>query len=287
MKKTILCECGSDKTKDGCCAPKVKVWGQPFSNPNEYKEILSKIQISSQFGLRYRGLFDFYGDDLIAYKLENFTSQSRNKYLYVLGRYLTEYLEDDCPSSWKECQPSFWEEFIFSFYPLMMQVTPKEKEVEQFLSELKKFISWIDRRFGTSWYTVIEKYIEESQTNLKECEYLLNRLYLHTFPLIHDEDWDPHMNFINSFPNIDEQDEVKLSIFEVKNFNGTIVVVTAMDTDLSYFIKGLPIDFLTPGTIISGGISRKKRDWIWNWNHPESVFPQRAKKYLKHVKLGV
>lgn len=171
--------------------------------------------------------------------------------------------------------------------PLLMQVNPTEQEVEQFLSELKQFVRWLDRKVGTSWYILIENYLEESYTSLKECEYLLNRLYLHTFPLIHDKDWNPHLDFIHYFQNIEEHNETKLSIFEVKNFNGPIVVVTAIDTNLSYFIKGLPFEILSLGTIISGTISRKKGDWIWNWNHPESVFPQRAKKYLKNVKFGL
>ena len=60
-------------------------------------------------------------------------------FLYVLGKYLTEYLEDDCPSSWETCQPSFWDEFIFSFYPFHIHVTPNEKEVERFLSEFSTY----------------------------------------------------------------------------------------------------------------------------------------------------
>lgn len=287
MKKQVLCNCGSGKVMDDCCTVNTRVWFQPFSNPNEHKKVLSKIKISSQFGMRYRGLFEFYGDDLITYKLEYPNSKPRNEFLSVFAKYLTEYLEDDCPSSWEECQPLFWEEFLFSFYPFHIKLTPKEKEVEKFLSELKKFIRWLDRRVGSSCYELIEKYIEESFTELKDCEYLINRLYLQTFPRIHHDDWDPQMDFINNCYQLEECKEKLLSIFEVKNLNGPIVVVTALDSNRSYYIKGLPYELITPGIIISGTIGRKNGEWFWTWNQPESVFPERSKKYLKNVSLGL
>jgi hypothetical protein len=287
MKKLVLCECGSKKAKDECCPTEKRVFFQPFSNQNEHKEFLSKIKVSSQFGLRYRGLLEFYGDHLIAYKLENPTSKSRNEFLTVLGKYLTDYLEDDCPSSWEECQPTFWEEFLLSFYPFLMKVTPKEREVETFLSELKKFTHWLDRKVGGSRYELIEKYIEESSTELKKCEHLLNRLYLHKFPLLHHDDWDPQMDFMIDLHDSEKFQEAKLIIFEVRNLNGSIVVITDIDSNLTYNIKGLPSEIIIPGMIISGGIARKNGDWIWTWYHPESVFPLRAKKFLKNVKLGL
>jgi hypothetical protein len=52
-------------------------------------------------------------------------------------------------------------------------------------------------------------------------------------------------------------------------------------------VKGMPHDFITPGIILSGTIGRKNGEWFWTWNHPESVFPQRSKKYLENVKLGL
>lgn len=285
MKKLVLCKCGSGKAVDECCSKETRVWLQPFTNPDEHKEFLQKVKISSQFGLRYRGLLEFYGNDLIAYKLENPSSKPRNEFLEVLAMYFTVFLEADCPESWKECQPSFWEEFIFTFYPFHIKITPKEKEVEKFLSELKKFIRWLDRRVGSSWYKLIETYIEESSTELKKCEQIINRLYLHTFPRIHHDDWDFNMEFLLNTQQIEECKEAEMNIFEVENLNGPIVVVTSLDTNMTYYIKGLPYEIIMPGTLLSGTIGRKSGDWLWIWNQPESVFPPRARKYLENVKL--
>ena len=143
--------------------------------------------------MRYRGLLEFYENDLITYKLENPKSKARNQFLELLAKYFTVYLEEDCPTSWEDCQPPFWEEFLFTFYPFHLKVTPDEKEVEQFVLELKKFVRWINRNDKSSDYEYIDKYVKEALIDLKECEHLINRLYLHTFPRIHHADWDPQL----------------------------------------------------------------------------------------------
>lgn len=284
MKKQVVCECGSGKIKDDCCAPNIRVFSQVFSDPSEHKEMLTKLQISSAFNLRYRGLVEFYGDDLIAYKLENTKSLSRNNFLHILGKYLSVYLEDSCPTSWKDCHPAFWEELILTYFPHLMKITPKEKEVEQFLSELKTFVHWLDCRVGCSWHPIILTYVNEYHSTLKDSEFVLNRLFLNSYPFIHDEKPNSPID-VSDFFHVTEDDveEMKLSIFEVQNISGSIVVATELHKDYSYLIKGLPNETLSPGIIINGCISRRKQDWIWNWDFPEGVFPPKAKKYLKHI----
>lgn len=48
--------------------PETKIKLIPLTGTQSRSEILKKIEISSQFNMRYRGLFEYYGDDLIAYK---------------------------------------------------------------------------------------------------------------------------------------------------------------------------------------------------------------------------
>ncbi|OIJ14408.1 hypothetical protein BKP37_08680 [Anaerobacillus alkalilacustris] len=70
MKKLIICDCGSGKYKEFCCPTHTRVWSISVNNPNEHEEMKKKMTISSEFHMRYRGLFEFYGDDLISYKLQ-------------------------------------------------------------------------------------------------------------------------------------------------------------------------------------------------------------------------
>ncbi|QQZ07731.1 hypothetical protein [Heyndrickxia vini] len=287
MKKFVFCECGSGKPKDDCCAPQIRVQMKHFSGLDERKEFIKKIEISSQFNLRYRGLFAFYIDDLIEYKQERPTSHSRNEFLTILGKYLTEYLEDDCPSSWINCEPTFWEELLFSFYPFRIKITPKEKEVEQFLVELKKFTRKLDKKYGSSFKPLVDKIIEESSEELIKCEHLLNRLFIDQYPRIHHKDWNPQLEIKKHHQKLDKCHETIESVFEVTNLNGPIIVVSTLDTNLSYFIKGLPYEMISVGDLFSGGIGKKKDEWIWTWILTQSVFPPRAKKFFSQVMITI
>lgn len=89
---------------------------------------------------------------------------------------MTDILVDSCSPSWKQCQSSFWEEFIFDCIPQYIKITPQEKEVEKYLFQLKKFTKWFDHLAGTSWSPVVEAFAEEATPDLKNCERLLNHL---------------------------------------------------------------------------------------------------------------
>ncbi|WP_458413232.1 hypothetical protein ACNQFZ_21035 [Schinkia sp. CFF1] len=261
-------------------SPELRIWSIPFSNPNERIEILEKVSTSSQFGMRYRGLFEFYGDDLITYKREKPKCPLRNKFLQILSSYFTDYLEDDSPASWPGCQASFWEELIFVFFMLQIQVTNKEKEVETFLPELKKFTRWIDKRAGTNTHPLINKLIEKTKSELIICERLINHLYYKAYHELSKDYTDPQKE-INSTHN-QEYNEVKDTLFEISEINGEIAIASELFTNKKYLLNGLPNQMISPGTLIHGTIGKKYGHLVWNWLLPENVFPQRAKKYLMH-----
>ncbi|WP_077620070.1 hypothetical protein [Bacillus sinesaloumensis] len=140
--------------------------------------------------MRYRGLLEYYGKDFIAYKKEKPSDKKRNEFLRIISKFMTHYIEDDCPPSWKQCPASFWELFIFSFYPDHIKLSPTEQEVEIFLYQLKEFVRWLDKRSGTSWSPIIEQYSLEAFPELKICERSINWIFLRGFPRIHHNDWN-------------------------------------------------------------------------------------------------
>ena len=48
---------------------------------------------------QYRGHFLFYGKDFITYKLERPYDKDRNEFLRILSNFMSNVLEDHCPSS--------------------------------------------------------------------------------------------------------------------------------------------------------------------------------------------
>ena len=286
MKKLVLCSCGSKKPLFQCCqSSSTRVFVQQFSKPYERKQMMRKIKVSAEFGMRYRGLLHFYGNDLIAYKLELPKSRRRNNFLEILSSYFTEYLEDACPTSWQECQLPFWEEFLFIHYPNYIKLTPDEKEVERFIKQLIKFTRWLDFRVGTEIYPLIIPLVNNSIIELKKCEKYINKLFLHTYPDYYSDHWDPLQNIKYHNEYFEQFDTRSQVLFEITSITGPIFTAIDLDTNLSFQIIGLPVE-MTVGTIINGFLAKRNTDWIWTWDSPVGVFPIQAKKYLKEVILS-
>jgi hypothetical protein len=70
-----------------------------------------------------------------------------------------------------------------------MHITPEQKQVETFLSQLKMFTQWLDKRNGTKWFPVVDNYSKEAISDLKLCEQVLNTIFLIDFPQLHQKDF--------------------------------------------------------------------------------------------------
>lgn len=280
MLNRSLCACGSGQAEDQCCkkSPEVRMFMQTFSHPNEHKEMLEKLQISSQFDMRYRGLFHFYGDDLIAYKRKKATGKHATEFLRILSNYLTDHLEDHCPPSWKDCTPAFWEEFIYACYPDHIRISTKQKESEIFLLQLKKFIRWLDQRTGCSWYELVERYAEEAHSELSTCEQVLNDLLFSS--RIFSKGWDPDEHIAKVTGKLSACKHTVDSIFEVTHIADGIVTIIDIDSARSFQLVNVPTKKLIPGILLEGIIGKMRDDFYWTWHHTEGTYPQKAKGYI-------
>ncbi|MCU9614948.1 hypothetical protein OEV98_15490 [Caldibacillus lycopersici] len=287
MKKLVFCECGSGKPKDFCCASNTNVIELPFHNPTEYQSFYQKVQISSQFHFRYRGIAEFYGDTLIKYKLEKPGSKSRNTFLTVFGQYLTDYLEDAPPSSWQDIDIAFWEEFLFVYVPYQIKLSPEENEVEDILLELTRFTRWLDRKIGCKWSPLITKLLYEVKPQLKDCEHLLNVLFVKTNPqLVHSQ----KQNFPaygKAVPAFEHFQERQFNIFEVTAINDSFTVLSQFVHHTAYHVTGLPTEAIHLGMLLFGTIGKNKDETTWTWLLPQGVYPNGAKKFLLHVMFNM
>lgn len=286
MSEIMLCDCGSRKARHLCCGYlDTGIYLESIACPNEKREFLEKVGICLKFDMRPRGLLEFYGDDLVAYKQEKPKNQSRNTFLQVLSAYFTDYLFDNCPSSWQECRDSFWEQLLVAFFPLQMYLSTNEKEVDVFLNELKKFVKWLDHRKESSFSKMVNHYIEEYKTDLKYCEFLLNCLYNHISPDILDKDSQELFPTTKLLDDIHEYNQSKKLIFEIINIDDGITMASDVKTHQVFYIAGLPYEVLSPGILISGLIAKKFENSIWKWISPDSVYPLDAQKYLGNIHL--
>ncbi|MEH7224800.1 hypothetical protein V7112_13405 [Bacillus sp. JJ1566] len=271
--------------------PEVSVRTHEFASPDEQRQFLRDLAISSEFEMRYRGLLEYYGKDFITYKKEKPSDKKRNEFLRIISKYMTHYLEDDCPSSWKQCQSSFWEVLIFSFYPDHIKLSPNEQEVEDFLYQLKRFVRWLDKRNGTSWHSVVEQYSSEAFPELKICERIINWIFLNDFPRIHHNDWNLEQDLYRLKQKFNQYTNQVDSTFKVTSIIGDRVVLTELKTNCTYYIKGLPYEFILPGIKMNGVICNKSGDQTWNWYYTDGIYPSKGEQLeypvsIKHEGLA-
>ncbi|THE10834.1 hypothetical protein E1I69_17420 [Bacillus timonensis] len=265
--------------------PEVSVRVHEFASPEERQQLLRDLAISSEFEMRYRGLFEYYGKDFITYKKEKPSEKNRNEFLRIISNYMTHYLEDDCPPSWKQCPSSFWEVLIFSFYPDHIKLSPNEQEVENFLYQLKKFARWLDKRNGTTWFPSVEEFATEAYSELKICERFINWIFLKDFPRIHHDDWNLEQDINRLKQKFNQYTNQVDSSFKVTSIIGERVVLSEVRTNCTYYIKGLPYEFISPGMKLSGVICNKNGDQTWYWYHTNGIYPSKGERLKYPVSI--
>jgi hypothetical protein len=258
--------------------PEVSVRVVPFTNTKERTEFFKNLAISSEFDMRQRGLLEYYGKDFITYKLEDPTNEKRNEFLRVIAQYMTTHLEDNCPPSWKACHSPFWEELIFAMIPHSLQINPNQNEAETYLSELKMFVKWLDKRAGTNWYPVVADFVKAASSDLIICESILHAIFLNHYPKLFQDDWNPFEDIENQEREYEQCADQVNSFFVVTRILDDLIELTDYRTDRMYQLKGLPTELMKPGLIMIGSIGRKRDDLYFKWYHTGGIYPPRARK---------
>ncbi len=259
-----------------------RIWLQEFTEPGQHTELLDNFKICREFDMRHRGLMEYYGKDLIAYKKEQKANKKRNEFLRAFSHYMTDHLEDDCPPSWQECPAAFWEELIFAYLPHYTKIIPKKNYTETFLLQLRTFVRWLDKREGTVFLNLVDDYIKEGTPILKKCEGLLNHLFLKDYPRFHQSDWDYEEDLDRWERNLSKYSRTIEGMFQVSAFADECVVLRDLHTHHTYLTKSLPVNKLSTKTIITGTLGQKPHELIWDWLATINVFPENGEKYIRN-----
>lgn len=263
-------------------SPETKIKLIPLSGTQTRSEILKKIEISSQFNMRYRGLFEYYGDDLIAYKKENPTDYFRNEFLRAFSSYLTDYLEDNMPASWDKCQKSFIELLLYIHLPNSIKISYEHNSIQYFISEFKKFSIWLDQREKTAWTSILTPY-NETIHELQLCEELLNRLYLQMYPQFFEANWDYEKDLTRVSKVFEECQHIEDNFFQIIKIEKNTVLLSNIYTNKQFQISDIPVDNRFLGIILHGSIGRLEGQTTWSLLLVAGLYPKGAKRYLTFI----
>lgn len=259
--------------------PETKIKLIPLTGTQSRSEILKKIEISSQFNMRYRGLFEYYGDDLIAYKKENPTDFFRNEFLRTFSSYLTDYLEDNMPASWNKCKKAFIELLLHIHLPNTIKISKERNSIQHFISEFKKFSIWLDQRKGTAWTKLIMPY-NETIHELTLCEELLNKLYLQMYPQFFETNWDYEKDLTRIGKVLEESKDIEDNFFEIIKIEESTVLLANIFTNKQFQISDIPVDDRFLGIILHGSIGRLEGHTTWSLLLVAGLYPKGSKRYL-------
>lgn len=256
----------------------------PLPDSQDRHKFLKKLAISSHFNMRYRGLFEYYGDDLIEYKQQDIEDDKRNKFLTIFSSYITTYLEDDMPPSWQQCNSSFVERLIYLYLPYSLKISYGKKEIEIFVHELKKFCLWLDQRKNTSFSEHLKSCSYDIH-GLIDCEHLLNHLTLKMFPHYYQPNW----NYKEDSKNLKRKEascqRLEDGIFQITQINQGIIMLTDIHTNHSYQVAGLPTEkFISTGMLLHGIMGIKEKELYWDWISTLGVYPEKAKRYFVFIR---
>ncbi|MEK5052777.1 hypothetical protein MHH96_04835 [Niallia sp. FSL K6-0212] len=260
-------------------SPETRIKLIPLTGTQSRSEILKKIEISSQFNMRYRGLYEYYGDDLIAYKKENPADYFRNEFLRTFSSYLTDYLEDNMPTSWHKCKKSFIELLLLIHLPNALKISQERNSMQHFISEFKKFSIWLDHREKTTWTKMSASY-GQTFHELQLCEDLLNRLYLQMYPQFFASDWDYQKDLSRVRQLLEECTEVEDNFFQISTIDRNTVYFSNLHTKKQFQVNNFPIEEQFLGLILHGSIGRLEGHSSWSLLLTAGVYPKRAKRYL-------
>jgi hypothetical protein len=224
---------------------------------------------------------EYYGNDLIDYKREKMANKKRNEFLRSFAHYMTDHLEDECPPSWKECPSSFWEELIFAYLPYFTKIIPHKNYAEIFLSQLRKFVRWLDEREQTDILQLVDGYIIDGTPILKKCEDLLNYFFLKDYPRFHQPDWDYEKDHGRWEKQAGEYSESINSLFHISAVTEDGIILKDIDSHRTYFTKSFHIKKTSSELLLSGVLGKRPHELVWDWIVTESIYPVKGGKYIQ------
>ncbi|WP_193224508.1 hypothetical protein [Bacillus sp. B1-b2] len=260
----------------------VKVRLIPLDGTQNRSQILKKIEISSSFNMKYKALFEYYGDDLIEYKKLDLDNKQRNDFLRIFSSYLTDFLEDTMPTSWKKCSTSFLKQLCYLYLPSTVQISQNKNHITLFLEEFRHFATWLDKKENTKWMEFIDKHLTTLQT-LQTCEDLHHTLFLQLYPTyLHSTRNDQkHMEKVKQLLN--QCQEVEDGLFQIRAINTQTVSISNIFTNRIYDIHSTEIQEKHLGIILDVSIGIYKNHSTWTILVPLGIYPKEAKSCFTNL----
>jgi len=185
---------------------------------------------------------------------------------------LAGYLEWREAEDWGELSGRDWAELIGSFY-FERNFDTSINHAKSFLSVLKKFLKYVDRKYQTSHSEFLKQLLDESEQEIFSCISMLDQFVPYQVRKYGSPFYDAELRLRSGI----------IGVFQIQSINASSVrVKEIIDKSRKTYTVSLPRDVMENvflGQLIEGSI-RKTNINSWGFETVERVFPSFARHFL-------
>ncbi|PLR97842.1 SEC-C metal-binding domain-containing protein [Bacillus sp. T33-2] len=244
----------------------------PFPRPHYISE--QDMPIYQQLGFTPETSRAFYANDILGF----FKKQVSGKSAATVQKYVTgvsilvDYLQNVQMGKWNELQRENWEELLSYFYFETVFET-SNNHLKSFLSVLRSFIKWVDKRHQTSHYQIADNILAELGEQIYKCVEVLD-LFVPYYRRKHQQTFhDGFLNVRQGLVGYFQIESVSVKSVRIRN------IIEKKPQRYTLMLPPHCTAIMEPGMIISGTIAKDNIN-AWKVETVERVYPEKAELYL-------
>jgi hypothetical protein len=243
------------------------------------------LELWDEMGLPVHEIKNEYARDLLDFFQEKGAGKSSNTfYKYRLGvQVISHFFVEEKIERTTGILPEQWEALI-AYYYLEFNHDATTNQAKGFLTVVKSFAAWLDRREGTAHGPIVKQLVKELETPILQAITILE-----AYTPYHERRYE-FSHHMGQFRRLMENGEVPGSLvkgfFRVKSVTASYVNLVKSDEPGKVFKTTVPKEILSlmqPGMIFCGSLAQKTN---WKIYSAERVYPKQAGKAMPERRLS-
>ncbi|MGG0716241.1 SEC-C domain-containing protein [Robertmurraya massiliosenegalensis] len=240
---------------------------------NEDNWTQEELELWDEMGMPDHEIKSEYARDLLLFFQEKGAGKSPNTYYkYRLGvQVFSFFLEEEAIERITGILPQHWEKLI-GYYYLEFNRDATENQAKGFMTVVKRFAAWLDKRYGTAYASVVKGYLKELETLVLQAITILE-----AYTPYRERRYEVNRS-LGEFRRIIENGELPGQLvkgcFRIKSVTASYVNLMKVDEDGQVFkttVRKDVLPLMNPGMVICGALTKKSN---WKLYSVERVFPK-------------
>lgn len=231
-----------------------------------------ELELWEEMGIPVHEIKSEYARDLLAFFWEKGAGKSSNTYYkYRLGvQVISYFFVEEAIERTTGILPEQWEKLI-RYYYLDFNHDATVNQAKGFLTAVKSFAAWLDKRHGTAYGTVVKQLVKEMEAPILKAITILE-----VYTPYHERRYEFNRSLGESrriFENGEVPGQLEKGCFRIKSVTASYANLVKVDDPGQVFKTTARKDILPlmqPGMVICGALTKKTN---WKIYSVERVYP--------------